>query len=36
MKYTTVFLIALLGFSMAYNSPADNVLKKVDSLVESA
>jgi len=36
MKYTAIFLLALVSFNLAYNSPADKVLGKIDSLVALA
>jgi len=32
MRYTAFFLIALVSFSLAWHSPADAVLEKIDSL----
>jgi len=32
MRYTAVFLIALISFTLAWHSPADAVLEKIDSL----
>lgn len=36
MKYTAILLIALVTISLAYKSPADKVLNKIDSLVTLA
>jgi len=32
MKYTAIFLVALISFTLAWHSPADAVLEKIDSL----
>jgi len=32
MRYTAIFLVALISFSLAWHSPADAVLEKIDSL----
>ena len=36
MKYTAIFLIALVALTMATKSPASQVLDKVDDLVEAS
>jgi len=32
MKFTLIFLLALVSFNLAYKSPADAVLNKIESL----
>jgi hypothetical protein len=36
MKATALILVCLVAFTLAWNSPADAVLNRIDSLVRAA